>query len=235
MGAAPIYYNVHNTSSEAMTGYTHAASALAYHVSHILSGPTGQLPLPPGVSIENPVEHPKPLALAGGTCDLSYLESTQDLPMSFSTTDLPMSLCAVSNIDTCYAHDPFTQPNVEWCLPSEEALQSFFSALNLNEVDEFIAHNGPNPLAFPVGDNWNYAIFPETVIDASVHWLGECVDLFPPVDTIQGLPVDQAFKCDVFDVELSMQVDANGNCIPMATAYVLVRSVQGVPCSRLFK
>jgi hypothetical protein len=77
---------------------------------------------------------------------------------------------------------------VEWCLPSEEALQSFFSALNLNEVDEFIAHNGPNPLDVPVGDNWNYAIFPETVIYASVHWLGECVDLFPPVDTIHTAP-----------------------------------------------
>jgi transposase InsO family protein len=254
VGAAPTYKNVHKTSSEAVTGYTQAASALAYHVDHILSGPTGQLPLPPGVSNESPVEHPQPLALTGGP---------GVLPNAGSTSDLPMSLYAVSDIDTCYAHDPFTAPTVEWCLPSDEALESFFSALNLNEVDQFIAqvpiiqdqvnidlirthiqqeygcfHNGPNPLDFPTGDNWDYAMFPETVIETnnvSVHWLGECVDLFPPADTIQGLPVDQSFKCDVFDVELSMQVDANGNCIPMATAYMLARSVQGVPCSRLFK
>ena len=109
VGAAPTYKNVHKTSSEAVTGYTQAASALAYHVDHILSGPTGQLPLPPGVSNESPVEHPQPLALTGGP---------GVLPNAGSTSDLPMSLYAVSDIDTCYAHDPFTAPTVEWYLPN---------------------------------------------------------------------------------------------------------------------
>jgi len=183
-------------------------------------------------------------------------------PMS-EFSDEPISLYAKSELDVCYANDPFTSTEVDSRLPTEDTLESFFAQLYVTEYDQFISqvpvvndqvnidlirthcqeeygcfHNGPHPLDYPVGNDWNYSLFPETVIetsDASVHWLGEIVDLAPPEDTVQGCPVEEPFKCEVFDVHLSMQVDANGNCVPMATAYVLVKSIQGVPCSRLFK
>ena len=255
---------------EALTGYQQVTAALEYHVEQILHAQPVASSLPPGVSYATtPVEPVQSHALQppqkGSLAAMSELVIPQSEPWEPMSefSDEPISLYAKSELDVCYANDPFTSTEVDSRLPTEDTLESFFAQLYVTEYDQFISqvpvvndqvnidlirthcqeeygcfHNGPHPLDYPIGNDWNYSLFPETVIetsDASVHWLGEIVDLAPPEDTVQGCPVEEPFKCEVFDVHLSMQVDANGNCVPMATAYVLVKSIQGVPCSRLFK
>jgi hypothetical protein len=45
----------------------------------------------------------------------------------------------------------------------------------------------------------------------------------------------QIQETELIDVQVSFRVDANGVAIPMATAYVIVKSINGQPAMRLFK
>jgi hypothetical protein len=45
-------------------------------------------------------------------------------PMS-ELSDDPISLYAQSDLDVCYANDPFSSTEVDSCLPTEDILESF--------------------------------------------------------------------------------------------------------------
>ncbi len=48
-------------------------------------------------------------------------------------------------------------------------------------------------------------------------------------------PFEDQYETEIIDVQVSFRVDTNGVTIPMATAYVLVKSINGQPAMRLFK
>ena len=95
-------------------------------------------------------------------------------------SDDPISLYAQSELDVYYTNDPFTSMEVDSRLPTEDTLESFFAQLYITEYDQFISqvpvvhdqvnidlirtrgqeqygcfHDGPNPLDYPVGNDWN--------------------------------------------------------------------------------
>mmetsp|Transcript_27436 Transcript_27436/g.40868 ORF Transcript_27436/g.40868 Transcript_27436/m.40868 type:complete len:1328 (-) Transcript_27436:212-4195(-) len=238
-------------------GYQHSSSALAYHLEHAKS-PYDSGDLPSGVS-QDPLQPNDPTL--GSNVPFEAAPSTPLYPM-MDVLDEPTSLFAVEQVNKCFAYDPFDLPEPNWG-PQPDDIMSFLIESLIDPLDHLVEnvstvqnqvnldlaytetryHYGnfdgePNPLDQPCFADWDYSLFPETMVEtysADVHWLGEIVDLAPPPATQQGLPLEEAFSCDVFDVQVSMQVDANGIAIPMATAYVFAKSIQGVKCNRLLK
>ena len=75
-----------------------------------------------------------------------------------------------------------------------------------------------------VFSNWNYDQFH----NSSVEFTDTTTYPHP-------LPFEDQYETEILDVQVSFRVDANGVTIPMATAYVLVKSINGQPAMRLFK
>ena len=105
---------------EALTGYQQVTAALEYHVEQILHAQPIASSLPPGVSYATtPVEQVQSHALQppqiGSLAAMSELVIPQSEPWEPMSefSDDPISLYAQSELDVCYANDPFTSTAVD--------------------------------------------------------------------------------------------------------------------------
>jgi hypothetical protein len=96
--------------------------------------------LPPGVSyattpVEPVLAHALQLPQIGSLAAMSELVIPQREPWEPMSefSDDPISLYAQSELDVCYANDPFTSTEVDSRLPTEETLESFNAEWNYLE------------------------------------------------------------------------------------------------------
>jgi len=101
-------------------------------------------------------------------------------------------------------------------------------------IDRTVCNNSyyaDNPLVPHCNfEDWDCFQYHNTSVefsDPSIHWLGE---LYPSTQ-----PTETPLETEIVNVEVSFTVDDKGVTVPMATGFVLVKSINGKPTARLLK
>ncbi len=228
---------------------------MTYHLDNVIRAhsatATAPISLPEGVTYE-------PCVFTIDDAQSARYQSSGPLDhQPCSTYEPPSSCFAASQVVEAYEHDAFSsetptafdlQPEDIFSLFADQyddvaqlvdqtATTNEMVALDLSYANAvYSAPLDPSPVDHVYFENWDYNMYP----GAGIHSYGnitlsvgdEMEDTTLP-STFNGLTLDDVVICS--DIEVVMAADSKGNLQPMATCYVMVRSVNGKSAPRMLK
>jgi transposase InsO family protein len=230
-------------NSEMITGYSNAPAALQVQ-KDLLSAPMSDPTiLPDGVSLQREAVTAESIVRANQCSQTSVRQVKLDPVYNLLKDSSPFSTCSfeLSEDDLANVFTMLTDDNAADRLIENVPTTNDFVCLDAYAAADptYNSIQWQNPVD-TVPPPWDYGIFPSTgieVFQAELTPLGAALELDPVPATCNEQSVDPQFDIE-FDwttAEVVFQSDTNGNTIPMATAYCLVKSVNGVRCNRFLK
>lgn len=230
-------------NSEMITGYSNAPAALQVQ-KDLLSAPMSDPTiLPDGVSLQREAVTAESIVRANQCSQTSVRQVKLDPVYNLLKDSSPFSTCSfeLSEDDLANVFTMLTDDNAADRLIENVPTTNDFVCLDAYAAADptYNSIQWQNPVD-TVPPPWDYGTFPSTgieVFQAELTPLGAALELDPVPATCNEQSVDPQFDIE-FDwttAEVVFQSDTNGNTIPMATAYCLVKSVNGVRCNRFLK
>ena len=211
---APTYQNVASTTSELALGYFNAPAALAYHQENVVDA-----------AAHLRVQQPSPAhGLRPGS-----LSTHQRVPRAYHAWETSLYADTQTNNKParCFENEPVLLPDDPMGSSGEADIASFLcNTYGDQYMPEISACSGDvdvDPFdGWTDGPNYDCEFIEGERIPSS----------HPPSSSPLGDHVD---KASLVDVELSFRVDSNGVTVPMATAFVIVKNINGHTSPRLLK
>jgi hypothetical protein len=227
-----------------VTGYANAPSALSYHELSFREPESFQALIQPDCVEQHriaitadSVVRANSTPSGNGTFIAPRGEPLAERARPSSFSEMNDDELAVEFSALCLDYDP-----VKDLLEGVEATKDLVAIDMLtNVMPTYSLFNGelPGPILqdeFCVQVDWDYSMFPGTglhVYDVELTPEGAAVQAPPVPNTCNGIELDPEF---IFhSVEVVFVTDKKGFTVPMATAYCLVKSINGVKCNRFLK